>query len=113
MAIPERTPEQRADALRKAHRARAERAELRASMREGRIDPVTVLVNWQTNESWGSLPARVWLLSCPGVGEATADRVMSQAGISASRRLRGLGPHQRQTLLEFAQKRAETPEVRP
>jgi len=109
VAIPERTPEQRADALRKAHRARAERAELRASMRAGLVDPVEVLVNWESNECWGALPARVWLLSVPGVGEATADRVMSQAGISASRRLRGLGMHQRQTLLEFAQSRADSP----
>jgi len=109
MPIPERTAQQRAAALTKAHEARAARAALRAAMRSGAVDPLVVLEEWQRDETWASLPARVWLLSVPGVGEATADKVMNQAGISRTRRLRGLGHHQREALKEFAAGRCTAP----
>lgn len=102
MPIPERTAEQRAAALHKAHEARSARAAIRAGMRAGEIDPLVVLDEWQRDETWAALPARIWLLSLPGVGEATADKVMAQAGVSRTRRLRGLGQHQREALRAFA-----------
>lgn len=105
MPIPERTAEQRAEALRKAHEARTARAAIRAGMRAGDIDPLVVLDEWHKDETWASLPARIWLLSLPGVGEATADKVMESAGVSRTRRLRGLGQHQRDALRAFAQSR--------
>ena len=35
----------------------------------------------------------------PGVGKATARSIMSEVGISEARRVRGLGPHQREALV--------------
>ena len=43
------------------------------------------------------------LESMPGVGKVRAQRIMEKIGISASRRVRGLGTHQRAALMrEFA-----------
>ena len=40
------------------------------------------------------------LESLPGVGKVKARRIMEDIGISETRRVRGLGPQQRQALLE-------------
>ncbi len=40
------------------------------------------------------------LESLPGVGKVKARRIMAQHGISPSRRVQGLGKHQREALLQ-------------
>jgi ribosomal protein S13 len=40
------------------------------------------------------------LESLPGVGRVTAKTIMTEIGISESRRVRGLGPHQIAKLVE-------------
>jgi ribosomal protein S13 len=40
------------------------------------------------------------LESLPGVGRVTAKAIMAEIGISESRRVRGLGPHQAAKLVE-------------
>jgi ribosomal protein S13 len=53
----------------------------------------------------GKIKVLVLLESLPGVGKVKARRTMVELGISESRRVRGLGPQQREALLRvFPQK---------
>lgn len=53
----------------------------------------------------GKIKVLVLLESLPGVGKVKARRTMEELGISESRRVRGLGPQQREALLRvFPQK---------
>ncbi len=53
-----------------------------------------------TDEVVGKLKVLSLLESLPGVGKVKARRLMEDIGISESRRVKGLGPQQRQALLE-------------
>lgn len=103
MSLPPRTPEQRAEALAKAKAVREERAVLRAALREGRLTAVEVLDD-DESAAWR---ATVWWLvqSLPGVGDVRAARLLAAAGIPEeihrSRRVSGLGAHQRAKLREL------------
>ena len=41
------------------------------------------------------------LEALPGIGQVRAAAIMEQLGIAASRRVRGLGIHQRRALVDF------------
>ncbi len=75
MALPQLTDEQRKQALEKAAAARHARAELREQIKKGEK-------------------------SLPGYGKAKAAKIMEELGISATRRVQGLGVRQREQLLE-------------
>ena len=76
MPLPVLSPEDRAKALEKAAEARKKRAELKGQLK-----------------------------ALPGVGKVRARKIMERLDISASRRVRGLGAKQRESLLaEFAKK---------
>ena len=76
MALPDLTPEQRAQALEKATQARRRRAEV------AKMKVVSLLE------------------SLPRVGTNTAAVLMDEYKIAQSRRVRGLGPVQRKALVE-------------
>ncbi len=78
MALPQLTDEQRKQALEKAAAARHARAELREQIKKGEKS----------------------LESVPGYGKAKAAKIMEELGISATRRVQGLGVRQREQLLE-------------
>jgi len=48
----------------------------------------------------GKLKVVALLESLPGVGKVKARAIMSEVGISETRRVRGLGPHQIKALVE-------------
>lgn len=54
----------------------------------------------ETDETVGKMKVLNVLESMPGLGKVKARRTMEELGISETRRLRGLGSQQRQTLLE-------------
>jgi len=87
---PALTPEQRTAALQKAAEARAARAELKEKLKMGSVT---------LSDALGKLKVLALLESLPGVGKVKARRIMEDIGISESRRVRGLGPQQRQALL--------------
>ena len=101
MALPQLTDEQRKAALEKAAAARHARAELRDRIKRGDISLVEVL------DSEDPIAARMkvsaLIESLPGFGKAKAAKIMSELGISATRRVKGLGARQREQLLEFSQ----------
>ena len=97
---PALTPEQRTAALQKAAEARAARAELKEKLKMGSVTLSEALAKADSNDVIGKLKVVAMLESLPGVGKVKARRIMEDIGISESRRVRGLGPQQRQALLD-------------
>jgi hypothetical protein len=97
------TSEQRAAALEKAAAARRSRADLREQLKQSKISLAEVFKAGERDEAIGKMRVSAVLESMPGVGKIRAERIMERLSISASRRVRGLGAHQRAALeREFA-----------
>lgn len=94
------TPEQRNVALEKAKAARAARAEVKNRLKYSGATISEVLEEGKSDDAIGKLKVLALLESLPGVGKVTARTVMGEVGISESRRVRGLGPHQKAKLVE-------------
>jgi ERCC4-type nuclease len=96
---PQLSPEQRTAALKKAAEARAARAELKERLKLGTMTIRQVLERADSDETVGKLKVLALLESLPGVGKVKARRLMEEIGIAESRRVKGLGPQQRASLL--------------
>ncbi|MEO6987418.1 MAG: integration host factor, actinobacterial type [Aquihabitans sp.] len=96
---PVLTPEQRAAALEKAGAARRARAELKERLKLGSITLAEVLAQGQSDDLVGKTKVLAVLESLPGVGKVKARRTMEEIGIAETRRVRGLGVQQRESLL--------------
>ncbi len=104
MPLPTLSPEDRAKALEKAAEARKKRAELKRQLKTEQISLKDVL-NRSGDDIVGKMKVSTVLESLPGVGKVRAAKIMEKLDISASRRVRGLGAKQRESLLaEFAKK---------
>ena len=100
MALPPLTPEQRAAALEKAAEARRVRAEIKNRLKYSQGSLKDVITQGQTDDVVGKLKVVSLLESLPGVGKVKARAIMEEIGIAETRRVRGLGPHQRDALIE-------------
>jgi hypothetical protein len=96
--LPSLTPEQRAEALAKAAKARHERAALREDIKAGKITLAQVFEMEDGVARRMKVSALIEAL--PGYGKAKAAKIMEELGISESRRVQGLGVRQREQLLE-------------
>ena len=104
MPLPVLTDEQRKQALEKAAVARKKRAELKGQLKSGK-PPLKDVLSRQDDDTVGKMKVSTVLESLPGVGKVRARKIMERLDISASRRVRGLGAKQRESLLgEFAKK---------
>ena len=99
MAVPERSPEQRAAALAEAQRVRQVHAEVRQRLKAGEIGLDDLLARADQSDEIARMRVAKVLESLPRVGPVTARRMMERLDIAASRRLGGLGPRQRTALL--------------
>jgi hypothetical protein len=99
---PQLTPEQRADALAKAAKARAARAEVKNQLKLGQITIEQALA--ATDDTIGKLKVVSLLESLPGVGKVKARKLMDEIGIADNRRVQGLGQQQKAALLEHLAK---------
>jgi len=97
---PALSPEERSAALEKAAAARRQRAELKDKLKMGSINLKELLDQSGGDEVVGKMKVLTVLESLPGVGKVRARRLMEQIGISESRRVRGLGAQQRDSLLK-------------
>ena len=98
MALPQLTDEQRKAALEKAAKARHERAELREKIKSGKVSLESVL---ESDDPIASrMKVSTLIESLPGYGKVKAAKIMDELGISASRRVKGLGARQREQLVE-------------
>ena len=98
MALPTLTEEQRKAALEKAAQARHARAELREKVKTGKVSLKEVLDS--TDPIAERMKVSALIESLPGYGKAKAAKIMDELGISATRRVKGLGARQREQLLE-------------
>ena len=98
MALPTLTDEQRKAALEKAAQARHARAELREKVKTCKVSLKEVLDS--TDPIAERMKVSALIESLPGYGKAKAAKIMDELGISATRRVKGLGARQREQLLE-------------
>ncbi|MEU8137024.1 integration host factor, actinobacterial type [Streptodolium elevatio] len=100
MALPELTPETRHAALVKAAAVRRERAAVLTEFRNGTLTLAALLD--RSDRVAGKIPVRRVLEALPGVGKIRAARLLLDLDIAENRRLQGLGPRQRDRLLELS-----------
>ncbi len=100
MALPPLTPEQRTAALQKAAAARQARAEVKNRLKYSQGSLSEVIEQGRHDDTIGKLKVVALLESMPGIGKVKARSIMSEIGISPTRRIRGLGPHQVAALVE-------------
>jgi guanylate kinase len=95
--------EERAAALAKARISRAHRAEIKSKVRAGELSVEQVLDSSTTDEVLAKMRVVELLESTTGVGKVRALSILDRLGISRTRRIMGLGHHQRAALIkEFA-----------
>jgi hypothetical protein len=99
MPLPELDPEQRRAALVKAAEARRIRAELKQMLKAGEVSLRDVLDRSSSAEPLAKMKVADVLEAMPAFGPVKARRLMEELEIAPSRRLRGLGPRQREALL--------------
>ena len=101
---PPLSEEQRREALKKAAEARRKRAELKEQLKSGRTT-LRELIDRTDDGVVGKMKVSTVLESLPGVGRVRARKLMERLDISESRRMRGLGAKQKESLLtEFSRR---------
>lgn len=95
---PALTQAQRLEALAQAAEARRRRAALKDSLKRGNTKLRQVL-QASPDEVAAKMKVSAALESLPGVGKVRARQIMQRLEISESRRVRGLGEKQRESLL--------------
>jgi hypothetical protein len=98
MPLPTLNEEQRRQALAKAAEARRKRAEIKGELKSGKRSLKDIL-EVQGDDTVGKMKVSNVLESLPGVGKVKARKTMEELGISATRRVRGLGAKQKAALL--------------
>ncbi len=101
MSLRPLTTQERSDALRKAAAARATRAEAKERLKSGKLTIAQVIGSGETDEAIARMRILELLEALPGIGRVRATAIMEQLGIAQSRRVRGLGIHQRRALVDF------------
>ncbi|NKE08727.1 MULTISPECIES: integration host factor, actinobacterial type [Kocuria] len=101
MALRMLTDDERAAARQKATAARAVRAEAKAALKDRKITVANILERAQTEEALSRLKVSDLLESAPGIGKVRSAAIMEEIGIAKTRRVRGLGVHQRKALIEY------------
>ena len=95
---PGLSAEDRTRALARAGEASRVRAEVREALRTGAISLSGVL-DRAGEDHVGGIKVKAVLTALPGLGKVKSYRLMETVGIAENRRLRGLGPKQREALL--------------
>lgn len=99
MALPTLSPEQRAEALAKAHAARQARKRLLDQIRRGELTVAQVLDRGKDDPVVAKTKVSALVQAVPGYGPAKAALAMAEAKIVESRRVSGLGANQRAALV--------------
>lgn len=100
MSLRPLSDSERAAARDKATAARAARAAVKNELKSGDVTVAEVIASSAQNEAIGRLKVSDLLESLPGVGKVRANAIMEEVGIASTRRVRGLGVHQRAALID-------------
>lgn len=101
MALKALSAQERSDALAKAAKARALRAQAKERLRKGELGIAALISRAAADEALARMRVLELLEAVPGIGPVRAAAIMKELGIAASRRLRGLGVHQTRALIDF------------
>ena len=101
MSLKPLTDAERARAREKATAARAVRADIKAQLKTGKLSVAEVISTTDGEDAVGRLKVLDLLKALPGVGDVRAAAIMAEVGIAATRRVRGLGVHQRKALVSY------------
>lgn len=101
MSLKPLSDSERTAARHKATAARARRAAVKEKLKTGETTVAEVIADSSTDEAIGRLKVSDLLESLPGVGKVRAGTIMADVGIAPTRRIRGLGVHQRQALVTY------------
>jgi S13-like H2TH domain len=96
---PERTHQQRMEALRRANDVRSERARLKEQLRTGEVAIGEVLLNPPVCVHTAKVLDLV--LAVPKFGRVKANRLLERCRVSSSKTVNGLTPRQRKELLDM------------
>lgn len=99
MPLPELDPEARRAALAKAAEARRIRAELKQMLKAGEVSLSQVLDRARSADALAKMKVSEVIEAMPAYGPVKARRLMEQLDIAPTRRLRGLGPRQKEALI--------------
>lgn len=97
---PVLTEAERAAALAKARSSRSHRSEIKAEVRSGNLSIEQVLTLSATDEAVAKMRVSELLESISGVGKVRAISILDRLSISRTRRIMGLGHHQRTALIK-------------
>ena len=101
MALPPRlSTEERNRALEQAKKSRQERAAMKRLLQSGAVSFREFLTTADKNEALGKMRVIHLIESMPGYGKIRAQNIMDRYQISLTRRVKGLGKHQREALLK-------------
>ncbi|MDJ0355532.1 integration host factor, actinobacterial type [Paenarthrobacter sp. PH39-S1] len=101
MSLRPLTAQERSAALAKAAAARTTRAEVKSKLKTGAATVAEVLSAGDGDDAIGRLKITELLEALPGIGKVRSTVIMNEVGIAPTRRLRGLGIHQRKALIDF------------
>ncbi|MFW0155028.1 integration host factor, actinobacterial type [Rothia sp. P6271] len=104
MALRPLTEEERAAAREKAKVSRTIRAEVKESLKKRETTIAEVLKRADSEEAVSRLKVTDLLMALPSIGEIRANAILKELNIAPSRRLRGLGVHQRRALIDFLER---------
>lgn len=97
---PQLTPEERASALAVAKQARQTRARFKVRLAKSEITFADVICEAQKSGPIAKMRVAELLEALPGYGKIRAQALMERLNISPTRRIQGLGKHQREALLK-------------
>lgn len=97
---PQLTREQRIEHLAIACAARKRRVHIKQQLTEGYLTLFDVIQIGKKDETIGRLKPVDVLKCIPGIGTTTAQRIVKEAGIAPTRRIRGLGRFQIASLID-------------
>lgn len=106
MPVPVLTQEQRIAASAKAVAIRVRRAQVKQKLKERLISFSDLLKVSEQDDIISGMKVLSVLESLPAIGKVKAATLMKQCGIADSRRIKGLGQHQAQSLLKALGKRS-------
>jgi hypothetical protein len=96
---PQRSNEQRMEALARANAIRTYRAQLKKKVRAGEVDVIPLLVD--VPEVLGTMKLVELLLAMPKVGRVKANKMLQRMRISPAKTLGGLSERQRLEVLQL------------
>jgi S13-like protein len=100
VTLPERSLDQRLEALANANRIRSHRARLKVDVRAGRKSWTAALLD----EDCATMKVFDLLLCVPRVGRVKTNRIVCKAGVSPSKTIGGLTDRQIGALLELVER---------